>query len=188
LNLREWDERYRANEQVFDTPSPLVLSIAEPLEPGAALDLACGAGRNAIYLAQRGWRVSATDGSPTAIEILNERAALAGVAIETSVADLAHGFVIPPGAYDLICAAYYLQRDLFPAMKAGVRPGGIVISIVHLADPEESRGTAKRAYPGELREFFDGWEILHYYEGEPNESCHKRAVAEIAARRPPALR
>ena len=185
MKLREWEERYRSGEQVFDTPVPLVVKIAERLPPGEALDLACGAGRNAIYLAGRGWRVTAVDGSETAIRILRERAQRLGVEVDARVADLLHRkFVIAPDAFDLICDSYYLQRDLFPAMKAGVRPGGVVISIVHLAGPDEKQGTPKRAYPGELRTFFEGWRILHDYEGEPGESCHKRAVAEIAAQRP----
>ena len=185
MKLREWEERYRSGEQVFETPVPLVVKIAERLPHGEALDLACGAGRNAIYLAGRGWRVTAVDGSETAIRILRERAQRLGVEVDARVADLLRRkFVIAPDAFDLICDSYYLQRDLFPAMKAGVRPGGVVISIVHLADPDEKQGTPKRAYPAELRTFFEGWRILHDYEGEPGESCHKRAVAEIAAQRP----
>lgn len=185
MKLREWEERYRSGEQVFETPAPLVVKVAEGLKPGAALDLACGAGRNAIYLADCGWKVTAVDGSQTAIGILRDRASQHGVEIDTRVADLERGeVVIEPDAYELICDCYYLQRDLFPSMKAGVRPGGILISIVHLADPEQKQGTPRGAYPGELRGFFAGWEILHYYEGMPAESCHKRAVAEIAAQRP----
>jgi len=185
LKLREWEERYRSGEQVFETPVPLVVKIAERLPPGQALDLACGAGRNAIYLAGRGWRVTAVDGSETAIRILRERARSRGVTVDARLADLLRGgFLIAPDAFDLICDSYYLQRDLFPAIKAGVRPGGVVIAIVHLADPHETQGTPKRACPGELRTFFEGWRILHDYEGAPGESCHKRAVAEIAAQRP----
>lgn len=69
-------------------------------------------------------------------------------------------------------------------MKAGVRPGGVVISIVHLADADQPRGTARRAYPAELPGFFEGWKVLDYREGAPSESCHQRAVAEIAAQKP----
>ena len=56
-----------------------------------------------------------------------------GVAIDARVADLeAHEFTIEPYAYDLICDFYYLQRDLFPAIREGVRPGGAVVAAVHL--------------------------------------------------------
>lgn len=185
MSLAEWNARYRAGEQLFETPAPLVARFAERLTPGAALDLACGAGRNALYLAERGWRVTAVDGSALAIELLEERARAKNMMIETRVADLERGeFVIAPEAYDLICDCYYLQRDLFPQMKVGLRTGGTIIVIVHLADADQPQGTPTRARPGELREHFQDWTILHYYEGRPSESCHQRAVAELVARKP----
>jgi len=149
------------------------------LVPGVALDLACGPGRNARYLAERGWRVTAVDGSPIAIAKLRER----NVEIDARVADLERGeFQIHPDAYDLICDCYYLQRDLFPLMKTGIRRGGMAIVIVHLnGDSDE---TVTRARPGELRDYFVDWNILHYREGQPGEACHQRAVAELVAVRP----
>jgi hypothetical protein len=91
------------------------------------------------------------------------------------LADLERGqFQIQPDEYDLICDCYYLQRDLFPSIKAGVRPGGMAIVIVHLAGVS----------PGDVREFFSGWTILHYYEGLPNDTSHRRPVAELVALRP----
>ena len=176
MTIEEWDQRYRAGEQVFDTPSPLVESVAGELEPGVALDLACGAGRNAVCLATRGWRVTAVDGSATAVDLIRQRAPL----VDTRVADLERGFVIAPEFWDLICCAYYLQRDLIPKIQAGVKPGGVAIVIVHLAD---AGCTPRQAAPGELHTMFAGWDVLHYYEGAPRESCHKRPVAELAARR-----
>jgi hypothetical protein len=59
----------------------------------------------------------------------------------------------------------------------------MIIAIVHLADPDQPQGTPTRATRGELRKYFEGWEILHYFEGLPHESCHRRAVAEIVARK-----
>lgn len=97
MNLREWDERYRSGEQAFDTPTPLVVKVAEMLPPGYALDLACGAGRNALYLAGRGWRVTAVDGSAVALELMRERAARLGVPVQASEADLdSQEFAISP--------------------------------------------------------------------------------------------
>ncbi len=149
--------------------------FAVPLTPGVALDLACGPGRNALYLAERGWRVTAVDGSQIAITKLCARNA----DIDARVADLERGeFSIQPGAYDLVCCCYYLQRDLFPAMKAGVRPGGMAIVIVHL---DEAEATPTRALPGELRTYFADWKILHDYEGQPGEACHRHLVAELVA-------
>jgi len=185
LSLADWNARYRAGEQLFETPSPLVARFAGGLTPGAALDVACGPGRNALYLAEHGWRVTAVDGSPLAIELLTKRARAKHLTIDEHVADLERGeFFIGPEAYDLICDCYYLQRDLISKMKSGLRPGGTIVVIVHLADADQPQGTPTRAYPGELRAYFSDCAILHYYEGRPNESCHQRSVAELVARKP----
>lgn len=185
MSIELWNERYLAGEQLFEPPSPLVERFAANLEPQAALDLACGPGRNALYLAERGWSVVAVDGSPVAISVLEERARRKGVTISARVADLERGeFEIQPGAYGLICACYYLQRSLLPRIKTGLKPGGMAIAIVHLAGAEEPEGTPTRARPGELRDQFAGWGILHYYEGQPQEACHQRPVAELVATSP----
>jgi tellurite methyltransferase len=173
LSIEKWNARYRAGEQLFDAPSPLVERFTADLTPGVALDLASGPGRNALYLAERGWRVTAVDGSPIAIAKLLAR----NVEIDARVADLERReFQIHPDSYDLICDCYYLQRDLFPQINAGIRIGGMAIVIVHLPD-----GMPARARPGELRDYFADWNILHYREGQPGEACHQRAVAELVA-------
>ena len=78
---------------------------------------------------------------------------------------------------------YYLQRDLFEPAKQGIIPGGILLSIVHITEPGEEP-TAHRLKPGELQTYFQGWQILHYFEGKPIDPAHKRSVAEIVAQRP----
>jgi len=155
------------------SPTPLLVETATTLKPGRALDLACGKGRNAIWLAERGWSVTAVDRSPVAIPSVDMR-----------VADLeTHEFPIAEASWDLIAVCYYLQRDLFEPVKRGVKPGGVVIAIVHMFEPghEQSRFSVQ---PRELAKYFEGWEILHYYEGKPRDPEHKRAVAEIVARKP----
>ena len=185
MSIAKWNQRYRAGEQIFEVPSPLVLQFTADLAPGTALDLACGPGRNALFLAERGWKVTAVDGSPVAIELLRACAHARSQRIETQIADLERGeFEIAAGAYDLICACYYLQRDLIPAIQRGVRPGGLAVVIVHLADPVQPHASPSRAVAGELRKFFADWTILHYYEGQPHESCHLHGVAELVGRKP----
>src|SRR6476659_1243001 len=154
-------------------PTPLLVETARKLQPGRALDLACGSGRNAVWLAEQGWQVTAVDRSPVAIPSVDMR-----------VADLEkHEFPIEEAAWDLIAVCYYLQRDLFEPVKRGLKPGGVVIAIVHMFEPghEQSRFSVQ---PRELAKYFEGWEILHYYEGKPRDPEHKRAVAEIVARKP----
>jgi|SRR5579884_2162673 len=187
MRVGDWEARYRSQERDEDfvvDPVPLVARWTARLAPGRALDLACGTGRNALWLAARGWQVTAVDGAEAAIARLRARASDCGMSVETHVADLERlEFPMLADAFDLILDSYYLQRDLFPGMRQGVRPGGVAICIVHLAWPGESL-SYKHAAPGELREFFPGWDILHYYEGMPNDTAHRRPVAEVVARKP----
>jgi SAM-dependent methyltransferase len=182
MDIAGWDQRYRSGDRAEDQavePVPLVARIAQTLKPGRALDLACGAGRNAIWLAAQGWDVTAADGSPAAIELLKQKAP----AVHAIAADLERGeFAIELAAWDLILMSYYLQRDLFEPAKAGLGPGGVLIAIVHVTEPGEDPNE-HRAARGELTEYFRGWEILHSYEGPPNDRCHRRSVAEIVVRR-----
>ena len=186
--LEDWNQRYRSGEQVFENPAPLVVEFVDGLSPGSALDLAAGAGRNALYLAAHGWTVTAVDGSPVGIDLLLGRAReryLATEAIEAKVADLeACAFEVPPQSFNLVLSCYFLQRDLIPMMKSALVPGGLLIMIVHVADADRPKGTPTRAYPGELSSFFEGWRILHYREGDPGESAHRHAVAELVAQKP----
>jgi tellurite methyltransferase len=183
-----WDDRYRNGEHSNLVPAPLVAQAIEKLPPGRALDLACGAGRHVFALAERGWRVTAVDASRVAIDLVRDRAREWHLEMDARLADLEnHEFDIKPEAFDLICDCCYLQRDLFPAIRAGLRPGGIVIAIIHLVDhsPDvKPMNPEFLLHPGELRTFFAGWDILHDVEGKPAGAPHERSVAEIIARRP----
>jgi tellurite methyltransferase len=185
MDLAGWDQRYRA-ELVAPTardsvPSPLLVATAEGMQPGRALDLACGSGRHALWLAQHGWQVTAVDGSAAAIAMLTASAAQPGVHVDARVADLEKGqFAIEPARWELIASCYYLQRDLLEPIRQGLVPGGIAIVIALLAEPGREPSPF-RVQPGELRSYFNGWEILHDREG-PDASGH--VVAEIAARKP----
>ena len=188
MDLRGWNERYRSGERPAEdieaAPTPLVIETAKKLTPGTALDLACGAGRNALWLAEHGWKVTAVDGAQAAIEIVRRQASERGVTVDARVANLENNeYQIEPSAWDLIVMSYYLQRDLFEPAKRGLKPGGTLIAIVHTTEPGEEPNY-KRLRAGELKPYFQGLEILHHYEGKPNDAAHHRAVAEIVARRP----
>ena len=186
MEIAGWDERYRSKIHAEDfnaEPTPLVVEMAGALQPGTALDLACGTGRNALWLARRGWRVTAVDGSAAAIETLRQKASDFGVTVDARVADLQRPeYEIARAQWDLVTICYYLQRDLFEPAKQGVKPGGVLIAIVHTTEGGEAP-TQSRLKPGELVQYFEGWEVLHSYEGRPNDLAHRRAVAEIVARR-----
>ena len=173
---RDWDAHYRDPANIDRDPAPLLVQVADLLTPGRALDLACGPGRNAVYLSRLGWRVTAVDSSVVAIAHLRRQAP----EVDARLADLERSeFDIAAAAYDLICDFYYLQRDLFAPIREGVRPGGIFTGAVHVL--EAGRNAAYSMRPGELREEFAGWKILYYSEGwEPGRS---RRSASIIARR-----
>ncbi len=188
MDLRGWDQRYRTRERLsqdFEAEAtPLLIQTVKQLRPGAALDLACGTGRNAIWLAKQGWQVAAVDGSPVAIEALREQAGRSGLNIEAQSADLQKNeFQIEPARWDLIAVCYYLQRDLIENAKQGLREGGLLLVIVHIVEPG-AEPTPTRMKLGELRTYFKDWDILHDYEGASRDAAHQRPVAEIVARRP----
>jgi 2-polyprenyl-3-methyl-5-hydroxy-6-metoxy-1,4-benzoquinol methylase len=112
--VADWNERYSRGEHIIKEPLPLLLKVVDGLKPGRALDLACGPGRHAIFLADRGWQVTAVDASHVGIELAKTVARTRGVEVDWRVADLERGeFEIEAEAYDLIGDFYYLQRDLF---------------------------------------------------------------------------
>ena len=186
--MTDWDQRYRAGEHSPAHPHHLLVTATEALAPGRALDLACGAGRHSIYLAGKGWRVTAVDNSQVGIEVACHRAHKSGVMIETVVADLERGeFEIDSTAYDLICVFYYLQRDLFAGIKDGLRGKGVFVAAIHIIDDDPDSHQMNPAFllaPGELKAFFSGWRIEHYHEGHHEGSDHKHRDAEIIACKP----
>lgn len=188
MDIRGWDLRCRSSECASDlnwAPTPLLVETAEHLEPGVALDLACGTGRNSLWLAANGWRVTAVDGSSNAISILRDRLRELSLEVNARVADLQQEeFRIGVAAWDLIAICFYLQRNLFEPAKQGVKPGGLIVATPHLIETGQEP-TASRLPPGELRTYFKGWEILHYHEGKSRDPAHHRPSAEIVARRPP---
>ncbi len=103
MDAGAWDERYAASRQWSVTPNQFVADRLRALPPGRALDLACGEGRNAIWLATRGWAVTALDFSPVGIRRGREAAAEAGVEVTWMVGDV---LTDPLPEVDLLVVAY----------------------------------------------------------------------------------
>jgi tellurite methyltransferase len=187
--LLRWNERYRRGEETFAfEPSPPLPDAVAGRSPGLALDLACGAGRHSIYLAERGWQVVAVDGAEAGIDILRAEAARRGLQgrIETHVADLMsrpRGFALAPAAYDLVLDFYFLDRSLFDEIRAAVRPGGLFVAAIHLARPGDMPD--RLLAPGELARIVHpwGWHI-DLTEGASREHGHQRGTAHLIGRRP----
>jgi tellurite methyltransferase len=180
---RNWDQHFSDPANINSSPDPLLIQAVEMLPPGRALDLACGPGRHALYLARLGWHVTAVDSSAVAIGLL--RANADGLPIDARLADLeSGGFTIAPDTYQLICDFLYLQRDLFPQIRQGIHPGGIFAGAIALFQEGCTETPCNPDFllqPGELRSLFDGWKVLYYSEGR--DPGRTRRSARIIARR-----
>jgi SAM-dependent methyltransferase len=197
--IRRWDERFARGDELHGyAPSAPLPAAVEGLTPGLALDLACGAGRHSIFLAERGWRVIAVDGSHEGLARLSREARLRGVEslIEPHVADLEAADFSLAGARwleaggrplqaDLICDFYFLHRPLFEQIRRALRPGGRFVAAIHVRTSPDEAGRFLLE-PGELRGLATGWgwKILHSREGAAAESDHWHGTAELIATLP----
>ncbi len=163
-----WDDRYAARAQrPYSPPDALLVAYAPrpgpDAPPPAALDLAAGLGQNALWLAAQGYRVDALDFSAVALARARAEAAARGMeGVTFHQADLEHA-QLPEATCDLVCCFRYLNRALFPAIRAAVRPGGLVIYQTYNVRRLALRGgsTQYLLQPGELATHFPGWEVLH---------------------------
>lgn len=136
MDAETWNARYREQELVWSAgPNQFVEQWCADLAPGRAIDLAAGECRNAIWLAERGWDVTAVDYSAVAIDKARQIADRRGVTITTEVADLGR-YVPTPGAYELVLVAYLqlVDAELTPILEraaAAVAPGGRLFLINH---------------------------------------------------------
>ena len=178
----KWNRKYR--EQRFSaTPSDIVKTFWDRAPMGLALDLACGNGRNACFLADHGFAVDAVDIS----EVGLRRFACRPEGIQRICQDL-ETFVIWPRRYALIVNTRYLQRNLFAAVEAGLQPGGVLIFETYLR--EEKPDADQRFRPehllhsGELSIAFPALKTLHYHEGDSRQLEAPSRKAALVARRP----
>ncbi|WP_207934780.1 MFS transporter [Actinomadura sp. KC06] len=201
-----WDARYAEHDHLWSgEPNDMLVQEISDLDPGTALDLGCGEGGDAIWLAKRGWRVTATDISGVALERAARHADHAGVAdrIDFQRHDL--GVSFPEGRYDLVSAAFLhfpkegLPREpILRAAAAAVAPGGTLLVVGHSGPPPWDPD----AYPAadlptaaevlaSLRLPDDEWDVL--YSGEhdrvqtaPDGRVMNRTDSTVKVRRRPA--
>lgn len=137
-----WDDRYRESDRIWSgNPNTVLVREVADLEPGRALDLGCGEGADAVWLARRGWRVTATDLSRVALERAAYHAADAGVAdrIDWQWHDL--GATFPEGEFDLVSAQFLHSMGDLPRERilrraaVAVAPGGILLVVGHAGFP-----------------------------------------------------
>ncbi len=154
-------------------------------DPPAALDLACGAGRDAVFLAQHGFEVEGWDHAPEALERARELAERHGVTVHTELRDIERPDLPPPGRlFDLVICFRFLHRPLFPWMERALAPGGWLVYETYRAG-QERFGRPIRAHfllaRDELARAFPMLETVRYEEPEP---AGGPVTARLLARRP----
>jgi len=136
VQREDWDRRYAAVENLWSAkPNRFLAAEVADLEAGRALDLACGEGQNAIWLATQGWAVTAVDYSEVAIEKARGRAAREGVAVGFRCADLVD-YEPEPAAFELVVVLYLHipaeeRRSVLEGAAAGLAPGGTFLLVGH---------------------------------------------------------
>ncbi|MDQ3588505.1 MAG: methyltransferase domain-containing protein [Actinomycetota bacterium] len=159
-----WDQRYRSSSAVWSgDPNPHLVTEGADLSPGAALDVGCGEGADAIWLAEHGWRVTAVDLSTVALERAAARALEVGGDVAQRIdwvhADLVD-WVPAAASYDLVSAQFmHLPKDpreaLFHRLAASVTSGGTLLIVGH--DPSDMQTSVPRPPMPEL--FFTASEV-----------------------------
>jgi SAM-dependent methyltransferase len=182
-----WNEKYTQGSHSWETPDDFLAEayakFMEGAAPGHALDLAGGAGRHSLWLAERGWQVTLLDVSDVGVALAQRKTQDAAVSLDARVADLHEAGADLGGPYDLIVVFFFLHRPLFPAMLKALSPGGCVIyktyTIGQMQFDKGPRDAEFLLQYGELQKAFSELEMLHYREAVSGE----RAVVEMVGRK-----
>lgn len=165
-----WEERYAQADRVWSgRPNQAVVDVVGPLPAGRALDLGCGEGADAVWLAGRGWQVTGVDISPTAVARASAAAAARGLEVAFRAADLATWQ--PERTYDLVTAAFLqshvaLERVAVLRRAAGaVAPGGHLLVVTHAAPPPWAAALEGGDFPGPREQVAElalgeGWQAV----------------------------
>ncbi|MEK6247068.1 MAG: class I SAM-dependent methyltransferase [Planctomycetales bacterium] len=181
---KKWNSKYSQQDAVSSAPSTLLVQLDDLLPRlGKTLDVAGGAGRHAVWLAQRGLDVTLADVSQAGLDIAKERAIAADVKVDALLVDL-ESESFPAGPWDLIVSIHYLWRPLFQVFPAVLAPGGMLV----FSQPTQSNLQRYKKPSArfllrdeELPKLVQGLEIVHYEEGWLVEGRHE---ALLVARRP----
>ena len=164
-----WNARYAQREFVWSlTPNQTVVAETSHLKPGRALDLACGEGRNAVWLAQQGWQVSAVDFAETGLDKARQLASSRGVAVDWILADVTT-YAPPPEAFELVLIAYLHipaqeRRQLIQHAGQALKAGGTLLYVGHdLSNIEHGWGGPQDPQvlctPQDITALLPGWQI-----------------------------
>jgi tellurite methyltransferase len=185
---RTWNDKH-AREHGEDAPSSFLREVLDhqawTIAPGRALDIATGKGRNAVFLATKGFRVDAMDISTVALEEAGKMARAKALDVNFVQTDLDHT-ELPENAYDLVVNFNFLDRGLIPKMKAALKPKGHIIFETYLVDQRELGHPRNPAYllaHNELLDLFRGFRVLYYREGKMVEGAKEAYCAGLFAQK-----
>ena len=136
MRPKDWDRRYGTADSVFlETPNRFLVAEVSGLRPGRALDLGSGAGRNAVWLAERGWTVTAVDFSKVGMAKARRLGTARGVEVDWVLADLLE-YEPQPSAFSLVLYLYVQlpaeeRRSVLAKAAAAVAPGGTLLALGH---------------------------------------------------------
>jgi SAM-dependent methyltransferase len=180
-----WDKKWTRMGADHLTPAPLLVRYSDRVSGSRALDLACGVGRNALWLAAHGYTVDAIDISPVGLALGRAEAKRRGLTVNFIKADL-DDYILPVATYDLIAVFRYLNRRLLPAISAALRPGGWLfyesLDLRYL----DLKPDTPRDYlltPGELEAAFAHLRLI---EAGPNPGRQTSFLVARASGQPPA--
>jgi tellurite methyltransferase len=175
----KWDERYR-DDDVAREPSPFLLDMLKFVpRHGRALDVAGGAGRNAIVLARRGLDTTIVDISEVGLALAVENAAQAGVRITTLAVDLSEE-PLPDGPWDVVLVFHYLNRLIFSDIEERLAPGGLLIASIATVRNRERNERPPPSHlldEGELPTLIGALGVVHYEETWRDNRHEARLVA-----------
>lgn len=164
---RRWEETARDwSGGAEEAPASIVRDAVAERPPGRALDVATGHGRNAIFLADRGWTVDAVDISRSMLDPARDRAAERGVSVNWILADV-DDYCFRAATYDLVTISYFDARHRLDAIRNALAPGGVLCYEHHLVTEGARSGGPGDRYrfePGELRAACSAMEIERYAE------------------------
>jgi tellurite methyltransferase len=180
-----WNQRYAEDSYHKNNPVTLLESWLPKLPVGRALDVACGAGRNALYLAQAGYQVDAIDISAEGLNQALQKAEHQRLSINWIEHDLDQAFQFDTD-YDLIIVMWYVNLALITRLCGCLAAGGYLLCEEHLITDQEVIGPSSlnfRVVPGDLREAVSGLDILFYEESiEKNDEGDQVASARVVAK------
>jgi tellurite methyltransferase len=180
-----WNQRYAEDSYHKNNPVTLLEDWLPKLPAGRALDVACGAGRNALYLAQAGYQVDAIDISAEGLNQARQKAEHQGLSINWIEHDFDQAFQFDTD-YDLIIVMWYVNLALITRLCGCLTAGGYLLCEEHLITDQEVIGPSSlnfRVVPGDLREAVSGLDILFYEESiEKNAEGDQVASARVVVK------